>query len=226
MSLSGHPSDNQASGEVDPSTSTTQLFETNLASENPPNWKVNWKVIGGLRSIFTPSSEDVLCHNYDIPSTINLHFPSPSLSPLENVGEICVYERMLKAGLRFPFPKIARELLCYLGVAPFQIAPNGWRFLIACYLLWPELNPGHEMSIEEFLNVYRPFPCKEISGVLSFTARERYQVIGLGGSFSNNKEWHKEFFFVSGNWECPEGEDLPPNKRVPRSFRPLHKDSK
>ena len=103
MSLSGHPCHNQASGEVDPPTSATRLAETNLATDNPSNWEA----IRGFRSIFTSSSEDVLRHNYDIPSTINLHFPFPSSSPLENHGEICMCERMLKVGLHFPFSKIA-----------------------------------------------------------------------------------------------------------------------
>jgi hypothetical protein len=66
---------------------------------------------------------------------LTLQFPCPNSGPLDNIGEVCIYERMFKAGLRFPLSKIARDLLCYLRVAPYQIAPNGWHFLLASYML-------------------------------------------------------------------------------------------
>jgi hypothetical protein len=37
---------------------------------------------------------------------------------------ICVYEDMFEAGFRFPFPKVVRELLHYLQIAPHQLALN------------------------------------------------------------------------------------------------------
>ncbi|XP_059459492.1 uncharacterized protein LOC132189035 [Corylus avellana] len=229
MSQPSQPSASEISGDANPPIAEVRPTEADTTPADEVaavvgNTTKYWEVIGGIRSIFTPAIEGFLRNNYDIPSTVVLHFPSPSSSPLANLGEVCVYERMLKAGLRFPLPRIARELLCHLGVAPFQIAPNGWRFLIACYLLWPEANPGHEMSVEEFLKVYRPMPLQEVSGVLSFTAREKLQVIGLGGTYTNNKDWHKEFFFVSGDWECLPDEDLSQVLRIPRSCRPLHKE--
>jgi hypothetical protein len=59
------------------------------------------------------------------------------------------------AGLRLPFPAIAREFLEYLQVAPSQIRPNGWRYFFASYLLWPIILGNHRMSIREFFSIYR-----------------------------------------------------------------------
>jgi hypothetical protein len=59
------------------------------------------------------------------------------------------------AGLRLPFPDIARELLLYLRVAPSQIFPNSWRYLFASFILWRTVL-GTRMSVPQFLNVYRP----------------------------------------------------------------------
>jgi hypothetical protein len=66
---------------------------------------------------------------------LTLQFPCPNSGPLDNIGEVCIYVHMFKAGLRFPLPKITRDLLCYLGVAPYQIASNGWHFLLESYML-------------------------------------------------------------------------------------------
>ena len=43
-----------------------------------------------------------------------------------NEHEICVYEDMFEAGFQFPFPKVVREMLHYLQIAPHQLAPNAW----------------------------------------------------------------------------------------------------
>jgi hypothetical protein len=163
---------------------------------------------------------------------LTLQFPSPNSGPLDNIGEVCVYERMFKDGLRFHLPKITRDLLCSPGVAPYQIAPNGWHFLLASYMLWPQVNPGHEMSIEEFLIIYCPKPCKISGFVYYFTFRDKSQIIDLGNSLSNSKGWLKEFFFfffVLGNWEGHSTEDLdllPHQLRVARRFCPLLEGSK
>jgi hypothetical protein len=142
MSQPSQPSASEISSDTNPPIAEVRLAEADTTPTGEVAVNVgdttNWEVIGGLRSIFTPARfEGVLLNNYGIPSTVVLHSPSSSSSPLADLGEVCVYECMHKAGLRFPFPRIAREQLCHLGVAPFQIAPSGWRFLIDCYLLWP-----------------------------------------------------------------------------------------
>ena len=126
-----------------------------------------------FRSLLTPASERILRNNYDIPLSMTLHIPSANFGPVEGPGDICVYKRMFKGRLHFPLPNIARELLCHLQVASYQIMTNGWWFLFACYLLWPTDNPRCTMTIPKFLSIYHPLPSEELPGVVTFTCRDK-----------------------------------------------------
>lgn len=55
-------------------------------------------------------------HNFDIPSSVQLHFKDSKHGTIDG-GEICLFERMFLGGFRHPFPTIAQELLQYLHVA-------------------------------------------------------------------------------------------------------------
>ena len=46
------------------------------------------------------------------------------------------YEGAFQACLRFPLQLFVRELLDYLSMAPGQVAPNGWRTIISCMVMW------------------------------------------------------------------------------------------
>jgi len=71
-----------------------------------------------------------LRNNYDIPPLVLLHFQNPVTREIRG-GDLVIYEKMLLAGLRFPLPDIARELVLFLGVSPSQLTPNAWRYLFA-----------------------------------------------------------------------------------------------
>jgi hypothetical protein len=67
-------------------------------------------------------------------------------------GDITLFERMFMAGLRLPFPEIARDFVLFLMVTPSQIMPNAWRYLFASYILW-RLVLKKEMKILQFFNI-------------------------------------------------------------------------
>jgi hypothetical protein len=135
-----------------------------------------------------------LRNNYDILLPVLLHFQNPVTLEIQR-GDIVIYERMLIAGLRLPFPDIARELVLYLRVSPSQIAPNSWRYLFASFILWRTVLEAR-MTIPEFFNIYRVNYKRE--GVVEFTVRENPIFIFLSQSYSNNRGWRSEFFRVSG----------------------------
>lgn len=85
-------------------------------------------------SLFSVQSEWILRRNYDIGNSVRLHFQNQSALRISG-GDVTLYERMFMAGLRLPFPDIAREFLLYLKVAPSQIFPNSWRYLFASFIL-------------------------------------------------------------------------------------------
>ena len=68
---------------------------------------------------------------YDLPKTF-------SIAALEAFTDACTYEPgfttlykdALATSLRLSIHPLARDLLIYLGIAPRQLAPNGWRFLM------------------------------------------------------------------------------------------------
>jgi hypothetical protein len=105
---------------------------------------------------------------------------------------------MLLAGLRFPFPDIARELVLYLSVSSSQITPNAWRYLFASFILWSTVLEAR-MTIPKFFNVYHVNYKRE--GVVEFTVQENPIFIYLSPSYSNNQGWRSEFFRVLGEWE-------------------------
>jgi hypothetical protein len=78
--------------------------------------------------------EATLSRAYDIGPSINLFFQEAGSLGIAG-GEVTLTERMLMAGVRLPFPKIVREICAFLGVAPSQITPNGWRYVIASAIL-------------------------------------------------------------------------------------------
>jgi len=98
--------------------------------------------------------EGVLRLNYDISPTVRMFYQAPEARLIDG-GDITLFERMFLAGLRLPFPEIARDFVLFLMVAPSQIMPNAWRYLFASYILW-RLVLKKEMKILQFFSIYRP----------------------------------------------------------------------
>jgi hypothetical protein len=123
--------------------------EVTQAGDNAklPYLTSHWK--SSYEAKFTSEDEARIRQNFDISSSVQLHFKDPKHGTFDG-GEICLFERMFLGGLRLPFPAIARELLQYLHIAPSQIRPNGWRYFFALFMQWPTILRGHLMSIHEF----------------------------------------------------------------------------
>jgi hypothetical protein len=85
-------------------------------------------------TIIFAKHEGVLRSNYEISPTVEMFYQAPGARTI-NGGDITLYERMFLAGLRLPFPEIARDFALFLMVTPSQIMPNAWRYLFASYIL-------------------------------------------------------------------------------------------
>jgi hypothetical protein len=115
--------------------------------------------------------------------------------------EFCVYEAMFRAGFRLSFLPMVRELLSYLDLAPHQLAPNAWRYLYGCMVLWPlALGKEHRLTIKEFLHLHRVHRNPGGSGVYNIQTR-RGKLIILEPKYSSNHGWKNKYFFVAGQWE-------------------------
>jgi len=116
---------------------------------------------------------------------MTLHFQEPGQLSIAG-GYVTITERMLMVGFRFPFTGIARELLVQLGVALYQVKPNGWRYLFTSFILW-RIKLQKRMSVAEFHTIYR-------AGTVEFTVRKKPSFIHLAWRYSNNKEWNEQIF--------------------------------
>jgi hypothetical protein len=107
-----------------------------------------------LESTWLASHEATLRRAYDIGPSVSVFFQEPESLGITG-GEVTLTEQMLMAGVRLPFPKIVREVCMFLGVAPSQIAPNGWRYVVASSILWQQVL-GTEMDAAQFFSIYLP----------------------------------------------------------------------
>jgi hypothetical protein len=177
---------------------------------------------GLWRTKTTRVDESQLRKKYSISTSVKLHFGTENKGAMvrKDEQEICVYEDMFEAGFRFPFPKVVRELLHYLQIALHQLAPNAWRTFFACVILWPRiLGEGHELSIREFLKIYRPLRNPKTEYVFNFQGRQKIKFVLLPG-YSSNKYWKERFFFAQSDWECSAIETVA-DPKVPREVRRL-----
>ena len=46
-------------------------------------------------------------------------------------GWVVVYELMLKDGMRFPIPKLIRDVCDHYKIAPSQLMPNAWGVMLS-----------------------------------------------------------------------------------------------
>jgi hypothetical protein len=145
--------------------------------------------LGLWRTKTTCADEVQLREKYSIPSSVRLRFDTKNDGAMvrKEEHEICVYEDMFEAGFRFPFPKVVRELLHYLQITPHQLAPNAWRTFFARVILWPRvLGEGHELSVWEFLKIYKPSRNPKTKYIFNFQGRQKIKFVLLPG-YSSNK---------------------------------------
>jgi len=81
------------------------------------------------------------------------------------------------------------------------------------------------MSILEYFALCRPLFKDSKSGTMSFISRRKPGLIWIDskGHHLNNKGRVYEFVYVSGEWECPSGQVLSEEEKVPQEWGTLKK---
>uniref|UniRef100_A0A2N9HZC0 Transposase (putative) gypsy type domain-containing protein n=1 Tax=Fagus sylvatica TaxID=28930 RepID=A0A2N9HZC0_FAGSY len=111
--------------------------------------------------------------------------------------DVTLYESASTAGLRFPVQPFIRELLDFLSLAPGQVAPNGWRVIITCMVIWRECSDGlDDITVEEFLYCFEPSQIATSPGFWTFRNKEESSRL-VEELLSSNRRWKDGYFFVS-----------------------------
>ena len=131
-----------------------------------------------------------LKENYQIPEDIPICLPYKSekcyYDGVEGVG---IYEKMLKAGLRFPLNTLHRELLKCLGLSVNQVSPNAWRIFIVMEILYGAMSDGaRSLTVREFLHCYHPNEIDKSRGVYSFVPRSPLLKV-IYETPDSNRDW-------------------------------------
>ena len=137
---------------------------------------------------------------YQISDELNPRLPVRGEWCCNTHFKIGVYEAYFLGGLRLPLNAFARELLVRLGLGVCQFNPNAWRLIISMQILRKEVFGGDcPLTVDEFLFCSKPSEMHQSLGFYQFTARGTdYRLIK--SLASSNRNWKKEFFFVSSFW--------------------------
>jgi hypothetical protein len=163
---------------------TYEVPSTNLARTKKSDGSTDLSPLESrVETVILERYEDVLRLNYDIPPTVRMFYQTPGTRTI-NGGDVTLFERMFMAGLRLPFPEIARDFVLFLTVSPSQIMPKAWRYLFASYILW-RLVLKKEMKILQFFHIYRPRQTPE--GMIELFVRHPPIFIKLKSVLTNNK---------------------------------------
>ncbi|KAG2658113.1 transcription initiation factor TFIID subunit 4-like [Panicum virgatum] len=118
---------------------------------------------------------------------------------------ICVYEQAFAAGMRLPLHPFVAGALAHYGIAPSQLAPNGWRVLVAFAVLCHFRGAGAP-SLPVFRHFFALAPLPKAKGWYSFRGRESVPAL-FTGLPNSTKTWKEEFLLVSpppgAPWRCP-----------------------
>ncbi|KAM3195872.1 hypothetical protein ACQJBY_071830 [Aegilops geniculata] len=145
-----------------------------------------------------------ICRKYSIPDGFTpLLAGDRSARALPPPGSVCMFVDALEAGMRLPLHPFFGEVLDHFGIAPAQLAPNGWRALAGFVVL------SHFAGTPPSLPVFRHFFSLVAFPHRLYSLRGK-DAAGAGLLFrptkAKNAGWKEEFFFMSSSsapWPCP-----------------------
>ncbi|KAF0901571.1 hypothetical protein E2562_003544 [Oryza meyeriana var. granulata] len=182
--------------------------DVNAADSSPLSRSVAGHIASSLR---TQEAVDALCKKYGVPREFTAR-PAGELRACSTPppGAVCVYAQALEAGMRVPLHPFVCEVLRHFGLAPSEVAPNGWRIMAGFLVL------SHHAGVPPSLAVFRHFfkLCLfKLNGWYYFRGKDTVGML-FTGMPNHMKGWKEGFFFLSSPspWPCQVRWGGPPSK--------------
>ena len=173
---------------------TTEAIEAESDAESHPG---EGMLIRNPMSSVMPEDIRLWRYMYRIPPSMEICVPS-SHERVDWVvlGWVVVYELMFKDGMRFPIPRLIRDVYDHYEIAPSQLMPNAWRVLMSLESL--SSRHGVDCDLGEVLFSYY---LKEHD-----VDKGRYKLIARVGRApivtylrTNDRGWKDRYLFVRGD---------------------------
>ncbi|XBH97858.1 uncharacterized protein LOC119341004 [Triticum dicoccoides] len=178
---------------------------SSLEPDHHPALRRQGDTEGAVSFLRTQHDVDAVCDKYGVPRDRYTARPAGDLraSSPPPPGCVCVYAEALEAGMRVPLHGFFCDVLAHFGIAPTQLAPNGWRILAGFLVLC------HSADVPPSLPVFRYFFLLSIvnhkhRGCYFFRSRDN-SGLRFKGMPSCIKDWKNSFFFLSSPepWPFP-----------------------
>lgn len=121
-------------------------------------------------------------------------------------GQIAFYEKFLEVDVRFPLHPFICSVLNFFKIAPRQLMPNSWRYLLVLLILSKIFDPLFPLDLAVFLYLYYLKDVGDV-GQPSFYHRGKSGFL-VTRVPSSKKSWKNKFFFVSENWAQSHSDEL------------------
>jgi hypothetical protein len=117
----------------------------------------SWIARSYLSKVVDVEGLDKYRRRYQIPEDVVLRIPnSDEIACSSKYGDVVFYEADFNAGVRFPLQPLMRELLDRLNLSPGQLAPNAWRTVVACMVMWKVCSDRKDdLTLDELLFCYK-----------------------------------------------------------------------
>ena len=151
-----------------------------LSSSRVVGPEESWVARSYLSKVVDVEGLDKYRRRYQIPEDVILRIPdSDEIACSLKYGDVVFYEANFNAGVRFPLQPLIRELLDRLNLSPGQLAPNAWRTVVACMVMWKVCSDGKDnLTVDELLFCYKPCQIAAFPGVLVFECAAERPKIG------------------------------------------------
>ncbi|CAM0913023.1 unnamed protein product [Alopecurus aequalis] len=160
-----------------------------------------------VSSLHTKDDVDAVCKKYGVPKDQYTARPAGDLRACSSPppGAVCLYAHALEAGMRVPLHSFFCDALAHFGIAPTQLAPNGWRIMAGFVVLCHYAGVPPSLAVLRHFFFLRILDHKKKGGWYTFQSRKDIYGLRFAGLPDSIKGWKHSFFFLSSPtpWPCP-----------------------